>query len=106
MLAVPFEKNCTLEPSESAAVTPFSETIGSVNARLDSADTTILPCGCVSAAGILSPMSCRRLTAYPDQPTATTDAASAYSSSSSAPMTQAPNSPTVVYEYVYAEPDT
>ena len=51
-------------------------------------------------------MSCSRLTAYPDHPTATTDAASAYSSSSSAPMIQAPNSPTVVYEYVYAEPET
>src|SRR5687768_11633756 len=63
MVAVPTEKNCTRDPSASDAVTPFNVTIGSVKASEVIAATTILPCGCVSAAGMSTPMSCNRLTA-------------------------------------------
>ncbi len=54
IVAVPTEKNCTVEPSASDAVTPFSVTSGSVKESVVSAATTILPCGCVSAAGMSS----------------------------------------------------
>ena len=48
----------------------------------------------VSACGIVIPrLSCRRLVRYPDHPTATVEAASPYSSSSSRPMIQATISP-------------
>ena len=51
IVAVPLEKNCTVEPSASDAVTPFRLTEGSVTVMVDSAPTTISPYGCVSAAG-------------------------------------------------------
>jgi hypothetical protein len=92
------ERNCATDPSVSVAVTPLKLTTGSVTLNVVAWATTILPMACVNSGGTSRPMSCRRLTAYPDQPTATTEAARPYSSSSNEPMIQAPNSPMVVYE--------
>ncbi len=58
------------------------------------ASRTSTPGAAVSAGGIMIPMlSCSRLVKYPDQPTATVEAASPYSSRSSNPMIQAATSP-------------
>ena len=47
--------------------------------------------------GMLMPRSLRNETTYPDQPTATVDAAKRYSRIRSHPMIQATNSPSVAY---------
>src|SRR5437773_2645435 len=58
-----------------------------------------------SEAGKLMPRkSCMKAVKWPDQPTATVAAPSAYSRIRSQPMTHAMNSPSVAYPYVYAEP--
>ena len=52
----------------------------------------------VSDAGSAMPKSLSRLTKYPDQPTPTVAAPTAYSSTRSQPMIQATSSPIVAYE--------
>src|SRR5215471_18860694 len=59
-----------------------------------------------SATGTSMPRSWRKLVTYPDQPTATVDAAAPYSRSSSTPIIHAENSPSDAYEYEYAVPET
>src|SRR5690349_3048491 len=54
-----------------------------------SAHVTAAPRAADSAHGTLMPMSCRKLTTYPDQPIATVTAPSAYSRIRSQPMIQA-----------------
>jgi hypothetical protein len=53
----------------------------------------VVPGAVVSAGGSASPRSRRKLTKYPDQPTAMVEALRAYSSTRSQPMIQATNSP-------------
>src|SRR5262245_16837391 len=55
---------------------------------------------CESSMGKTTPKSFRKLTAYPDQPTATADDAKRYSRIKSHPMIQARSSPMVAYAYV------
>ncbi len=61
------------------------------------ASVITVPGAALSAAGKVIPMSCRKLTTYPDHPTATVAAPSAYSRMRSQPMIQATNSPSVAY---------
>src|SRR5689334_7738617 len=53
--ALPWERNCTVLPSVSCAVTPFRLTSGSVMLNVDACATTILPTACVYSAGMLIP---------------------------------------------------
>src|SRR5258708_7180962 len=69
-----------------------------------SASTTDVPGAALNVAGNEIPKSWRKLTMYPDQPTATVAAPRAYSRIRSQPMIQAMNSPRVAYPYVYADP--
>jgi hypothetical protein len=43
IIAVPLDRNCTVEPSVNAAVTPFRLTDGSLTLMVDSALTTSSP---------------------------------------------------------------
>ncbi len=52
----------------------------------------------VSAAGSMMPSWLKRLTTYPDQPTATVAAANRYSRIRFQPMNHATSSPSVAYE--------
>jgi hypothetical protein len=63
-------------------------------ATIPPADATLVPGAAVSAGGSASPRSRRRLTKYPDHPTATVAPLSAYSRIRSHPMIHATSSPT------------
>ena len=57
------------------------------------ASMTGTPGAAVNAGGIMTCISCIKLTKYPDHPAATTEAAKPYSSSSNSPMIHAAPSP-------------
>src|SRR6187455_1598214 len=86
-------------PTTSKAVT---STVMSTAGRLKTAVTadpsaSVMtdPGAALNAAGNWMPTSCRKLITYPDHPTATVAAPSAYSRMRSQPMIQATNSPRV-----------